>query len=80
MSESYLCLFVLAIDFDMTNILKNPKAHATSVNKEESSMSKVTIKVCPVVNIRTFLVQFAVSLKSTGFTQSFWPAHSQHMF
>ncbi|ERE71529.1 hypothetical protein H671_6g15683 [Cricetulus griseus] len=34
----------VAIDFDMTNILKNPKAHATSVNKEESSMSKVTIK------------------------------------
>lgn len=67
-------MFVLAIDFNMENILKNPKAHTTSVLKEESSVSKVTTKVCPIVNIRTFLVQFAVSLKLTVFTQSFWSA------
>ncbi|XP_040602149.1 protein FAM227B [Mesocricetus auratus] len=32
------------IDFNMENILKNPKAHTTSVLKEESSVSKVTTK------------------------------------
>lgn len=45
----FVCLFVLAIDFNVANILKNPRAHTTSVLKEESTASKVAVKVWPVL-------------------------------
>lgn len=44
-----------AIDFSMTTILKNPRAYATSVLKDESTLSRITTKVWTTAIIKTLI-------------------------
>uniref|UniRef100_A0A8P0TQG2 Family with sequence similarity 227 member B n=1 Tax=Canis lupus familiaris TaxID=9615 RepID=A0A8P0TQG2_CANLF len=44
-----------AIDFNMTKILKNPRAYTMSTFKEESSISRLTTKVWSIVVIKNIL-------------------------
>lgn len=45
-------MFVLAIDFNVANILKNPKAHTVSIHKDESTVSRAPTKVCHTAIVR----------------------------
>lgn len=75
-----LCLFVcFSYRLQRGEHLKEPKSthHVCAqggVNGIESGGQGVARAA------RAFLVRFAMSLKSPGFTRSFWLAHSQHMF
>lgn len=67
--------FVLAIDFNMTKILKNPRANTASLSKEES---RPTTKVWNILifffNVLTSLIWNIISY--TASHRQFWLFHS----
>ena len=50
--KKFFCLFVLAIDFNITKILQNPKVYTMPAFKEESRPSKVPTKVWSIMIIK----------------------------